>query len=101
MKLYAVPIAIISLILMAPGAFAFSCVSPLRPFVPTESVAAMEYRDLIKQDFESYLSDVQGYLRCLEEERVRAFEEARDVTNEYGAFLDLTTLIKEGPVSSN
>lgn len=101
MKLYAVPFAIISLVFMAPAALAFSCVSPMRPFVPSEISAALEYRDLIKQDFESYLSDVQAYFRCLEEERVRAFEEASEVANEYGAFLDLTTPSNEQSVSNN
>ena len=31
---------------------------------------------------------VQEHFRCLDDERVRAFEEAREVSDEYGQFLD-------------
>jgi hypothetical protein len=46
------------------------------------------YADLIRVDFESYIADVQDYFRCLDEERARAFVEAREVSEEYGRFLD-------------
>ena len=45
-----------------------------------------EYRDLIGRDFETYITAIQAYFRCLEDERARAFEEAREVSEEYGRF---------------
>ncbi len=64
-----------------------SCYPPTRPFVPSDPQAAREYANLIRSDFELYIRDIQSYFRCLDEERGRAFEEAREVSQEYGRFL--------------
>jgi hypothetical protein len=73
-----------------PGAgVAASCRAPPRPFLPDDSQAARYYADLIRADFEVYIEDIQSYFRCLEGERARAFEEAREVSEEYGRFLQL------------
>jgi hypothetical protein len=45
------------------------------------------YRDIIRQDFDDYISNSQSYFRCLEAERGRAFEEAREVSEDYGRLL--------------
>lgn len=68
---------------------AASCLAPPRPFVPSDSEAARDYADLIRGDFETYIQDIQSYFRCLDSERARAFEEAREVSEEYGRFLQL------------
>lgn len=73
---------------MALPAIAESCLAPPRPYVPSDPAAAREYADLIRRDFELYIEDIQAYFRCLEAERARAFEEAREVSKEYGAFLE-------------
>ena len=74
--------------MILPGiAAAASCYPPTRPFVPNDPQAAREYANLIRSDFELYIRDIQSYFRCLEEERARAFEEAREVSQEYGRFL--------------
>ena len=78
------------LIVFSGGAIAKTCYAPPRPFVPTDPQDVQEYRDLIGQDFETYIADIQAYFRCLEEERARAFEEAREVSQEYGRFLQIT-----------
>jgi hypothetical protein len=70
------------------GAGAETCIAPVRPFVPSDPKALQEYRDLIQQDFEFYIQDVQEHFRCMDDERARAFEEAREVSDEYGQFLD-------------
>ncbi|WP_418361314.1 hypothetical protein [Sulfitobacter alexandrii] len=57
--------------------------------MPSDSEAARDYADLIRSDFELYIRDIQSYFRCLEEERARAFEEAREVSQDYGRFLEL------------
>jgi hypothetical protein len=62
---------------------------PPRPFVPSDSEAVQAYADLIRSDFELYIRDIQSYFRCLEVERARAFEEAREVSQDYGRFLEL------------
>lgn len=48
---------------------------------------AREYRNLIQQDFETYIIEIQIYFKCLESERTRAFEEAGEVSQEYGRFV--------------
>ena len=73
-----------------PGAgVAEPCLAPPRPFVPSDSEAARDYADLIRGDFETYIQNIQSYFRCLDSERARAFEEAREVSEEYGRFLQL------------
>ena len=83
-------VSVFLLIVSPAGAVAQTCYAPPRPFVPTDPQDVQEYRDLIGRDFETYIADIQAYLRCLEEERARAFEEAREVSEEYGRFLQIT-----------
>jgi len=80
---------IISFIFMAVQANAETCNSPSRPFVPGNPDDVREYSDLIRRDFEAYISDVQGYMRCLDAERQRAFGEAQEVTQDYGRFIEI------------
>lgn len=85
-------IALQSLAVLAcvPGpGFADSCLAPPRPFLPSDSRAITSYADIIRQDFEDYIRDIQSYFRCLDGERARAFEEAREVSEDYGRFLQL------------
>ena len=78
------------MVILLPGASsAESCLAPLRPFLPSDSQAARDYTDLIRADFEDYIQDIQSYFRCLDDERARAFEEAREVSEDYGRFLQL------------
>jgi hypothetical protein len=78
------------LLICVPGpVLAESCFAPARPFVPSDSQAAKDYADIIRRDFEVYITDIQDYFRCLEQERARAFEEAREVSQDYGRFLEL------------
>jgi len=84
-------VPVLLLISFAGQAYGQTCYAPERPFVPTDARDVQEYRDLIGRDFETYIADIQSYFRCLEEERVRAFEEAREVSQEYGRFLEIVS----------
>ncbi|MBB5723388.1 hypothetical protein ACM25O_16870 [Sulfitobacter pontiacus] len=66
-----------------------ACFAPSRPFLPSDSQATRDYADIIRGDFEDYIQDIQSYFRCLDGERARAFEEAREVSEDYGRFLQL------------
>jgi len=67
---------------------AHACTPPERPFLPASQGDMRIYADLIREDFEAYIADVQDYFRCLDEERARAFAEAREVSEEYGQFIE-------------
>jgi len=67
---------------------ATACTPPERPFLPQSQEDMRTYADLIRVDFEAYIADVQDYFRCLDEERARAFVEAREVSKDYGRFVD-------------
>ena len=67
---------------------AAACTPPARPFLPQSQEDMRTYADLIRGDFEAYIADVQDYFRCLDEERARAFVEAREVSKDYGRFVD-------------
>lgn len=70
-----------------PVAAAADCIPPERPFLPQSREDMRAYADLIRADFEVYVTDVQDYFRCLDAERARAFTEAREVSEDYGRFL--------------
>lgn len=67
---------------------AAACISPERPFLPQSQEDMRTYADLIRGDFEAYIADVQEYFRCIDEERARAFTEAREVSEDYARFLN-------------
>lgn len=68
------------------GSASANCLPPERPWLPTEATDVRAYADLIREDFESYIAEVQDYFRCLDAERARAFTEAQEVSQDYGRF---------------
>jgi hypothetical protein len=64
-----------------------ACTAPERPFLPQSQDDMRTYADLIRSDFAAYIADVQEYLRCLDAERVRAFVEAREASEDYARLL--------------
>jgi len=79
---------VVSLMFPAGSTLAETCLAPSRPFLPSDPQAAQEYAEIIQNDFEAYIQDIQSYFRCLDDERARAFQEAREVSEEYGSFLE-------------
>ncbi|MBP1806977.1 hypothetical protein [Rubellimicrobium aerolatum] len=67
------------------------CTPPIRPFLPSDPRDVQAYADLLRRDFETYIRDFGTYLRCLDTERARVFQEAQEVTADYGRFQELTT----------
>jgi len=82
-----ITLALLITVLVAGGP-AHACTPPERPFLPTSREDMRAYADLIRGDFEAYITEVQDYFRCLDDERARAFVEAREVSEEYGRFVD-------------
>jgi hypothetical protein len=74
---------------LVTGGQAHACTPPERPFLPASREDMRAYADLIRADFEAYIADVQDYFRCLDDERTRAFIEAREVSEDYGRFVDV------------
>lgn len=85
--LHVIPQVILLSFAYVSSASSATCLAPQRPFVPNDPAVVAAYADIIRQDFENYIQDIQRYFQCLDEERARAFEEARIVSREYGAFL--------------
>jgi hypothetical protein len=82
-----IPLALLITVLVAVGP-AHACAPPERPFLPASRDDMRTYADLIRGDFEAYIADVQEYFRCIDAERARAFVEAREVSEEYGRFIE-------------
>jgi len=85
-----VTIVILSSFAAAP-AVAKSCLAPQKPYLPSAPREVRAYADLLRQDFETYLSAVSDYLQCLDRERARAFREAQDVTEQYERFVEIVS----------
>lgn len=80
---------VILLIFLAFPAHSQSCLSPEKPYLPSAGSEVREYADLLRQDFENYLSEVSDYIGCLDQERARAFREAQEVTEQYRRFIEI------------
>ncbi|MRH22113.1 hypothetical protein GH815_14025 [Rhodovulum strictum] len=65
---------------------AFPCLAPDPPYLPQSPGDMRAFADLLRADFEGYFAAVQAYFRCLDDERARAFTEAREVSEAYGRF---------------
>ena len=83
-----IPLALLITVLVVSGP-ADACTPPERPFLPVSRDDMRTYAELIRGDFEAYIADVQEYFRCIDEERARAFIEAREVSEEYGRFIEV------------
>jgi hypothetical protein len=79
-------LAALIVVAQAQDAVAAPCLAPERPFLPQSREDMRLYADLLRADFETYIAEVQTYFRCLDEERARAFVEAREVVEQYGQF---------------
>ncbi|WP_274352677.1 hypothetical protein [Roseinatronobacter alkalisoli] len=64
------------------------CLLLIPPILPADDKLMREFEDLLREEFEQYLSEVTRYFRCLDDERDRALREAAQVTAQYGTFLD-------------
>ena len=82
-----IPLALLITVLVMSGP-AHACIPPARPLLPASQDDIRAYADLIRGDFEAYIADVQDYFRCLDEERTRVFVEAKEVSEEYGRFVE-------------
>lgn len=60
---------------------------PIAPPLTSEDLAR-EFRVEFKEDFESYFSDAQTYLRCLDDERQEVMEELNATIIRYDRFLN-------------
>jgi hypothetical protein len=79
-------LAALIVVAQAQDAVPAPCLAPERPFLPQSREDMRLYADLLRADFETYIAEVQTYFRCLDEERARAFVEAREVVEQYGQF---------------
>lgn len=64
------------------------CLPLSPPLLPSDARLMREFADLLRDEFEHYLSEVTLYFRCLDDERDRAWREASEVTAQYEAFLE-------------
>ena len=77
--------ALLTFSVSASGASA--CLAPARPFVQNDPRVTREYAEFIRHEFEEYFAEEQKYFRCLDAERTRVFDEAREFNEEYAEFL--------------
>ena len=79
-------LALLMLAASPQDAVASPCIAPERPYLPQSRADMRLYADLLRADFETYIAEVKVYFRCLDAERARAFNEAREVSEAYGRF---------------
>lgn len=71
-----------------------ACIAPVPPFLPGDPRDVRTYAELLRQDFETYIADFDTYLRCLDAERARVFEEGRAVVQDYARLQQLTRTLR-------
>lgn len=65
------------------------CFPPVRPMILHDQATVLEFRDLIREDFERYFTDAQVYFLCLDQEKLRLTDQAKTVAEEYRDFLTI------------
>ena len=83
--------AVVFLSTLCSAGFAQTCLAPARPFLPNDSSSVRDYADILRRDFDLYISEIEAYFHCLDEERARAFKEAHEVSEDYVRFLEMVS----------
>ncbi len=83
--------AVVILSTLCSAGIAQTCLAPARPFLPNDSSSVRDYADILRRDFDLYMADIEAYFRCLDEERARAFGEARAVSEDYARFREMVS----------
>ena len=65
------------------------CDPPMTPYAYTQE-EAQEFRQDIKDEYQTYIEALEAYLDCMSRERSRAMAEGQEQVDRYGAFLDET-----------
>ena len=66
-----------------------TCIPPTRPYSPNNAEIAREYADILRQDFETYLQNVQRFFLCLDQARVEMVGITNEVIEDYQRFLEI------------
>ena len=64
------------------------CLPPARPYLPTTQEEADEFDLLIAHDANTYYSEAESYLACLERERLRVILEVQEFSREYETYIE-------------
>lgn len=76
-----------------------TCLAPLEPYAfepPRDDPGLYE---MVRQDYQTYLTDLEAYLRCLEDERRRAVENGNAVLRRYIEYFGDDATIRYGPTN--
>ena len=65
---------------------AYGCLPPEPPFVPESDDDFREYVEIITINFERYFSSLTEYFRCVDEERMAVFQQAKEITKLHQQF---------------
>ncbi len=76
-------LAIVALALSAPCAVAQGCLPPEPPYAYAPPTDDPELREIVRDQYQTYIEDSEGYLNCLQSEIGRAQAETRDVLNRW------------------
>lgn len=64
------------------------CMPPLLPYLATTQAEADEFGPLIAEAAERYFQEAQEYLSCLDLDRDRVFQEAREFADQYAQYIN-------------
>lgn len=78
------------------GAEPLACLAPLTPAANLTPALIATYRAEIRDEFETYFSEVTAYLTCLDGERQRVLTEAHATSRTYASILS-TEICHEAP----
>lgn len=76
-------LAIIAIVVSAPCAFAQGCFPPEQPYAYEPPTDDPELREIVRDQYQTYIEESEGYMNCLQSEIARAQTETRDVMNRW------------------
>ncbi|OWJ77430.1 hypothetical protein [Haematobacter genomosp. 1] len=76
-------LAIIAVVMSAPCAVAQGCLPPEPPYAYEPPTDDPELREIVRDQYQTYIEESEGYMNCLQSEIGRAQAETRDVLNRW------------------
>ncbi|OWJ69481.1 hypothetical protein CDV52_15845 [Haematobacter missouriensis] len=76
-------LALMVFVLSAPCAVAQGCLPPEQPYPYEPPTDDPELREIVRDQYQIYIEEAEGYMNCLQSEIGRAQTETREVLNRW------------------
>lgn len=77
------------------AAIAGCCLPPAPPWMPSNADDVQAYADLLRRDVETYFTNVERYFRCMDQQRLEVFDQARAASEDYARVMEILDSVRK------